>query len=79
MHPGEDTHSSRSNFIGTEQENEESEDEDSQGTKVFDDQEADLVLDEAHWPYMIAEQKICAFTGSFLPRGFEGTLSSLDA
>ena len=37
-----------------------------------DGQEADLVLDEAHWSFMTAE-KICANTGSFtVPRDIEG-------
>ena len=49
------------------------ESEDSQRTRAYDDQEADLVLDEAHWSYMTAGQKICANTGSFtVPRDIEG-------
>ena len=39
--------------------------EDSQRTRSHDDHQADLVLDEAHWSLMTAEQKICANTGSF--------------
>ena len=39
--------------------------EDSQRTRSYDDHQADLVLDEAHWSLMTAEQKICANTGSF--------------
>ena len=31
--------------------------------RPYDDQEADLVLAEAHWSFMTAEQKICANTG----------------
>ena len=47
--------------------------EDSQRTRSYDDHQADLVLDEAHWPLMTAEQKICASTGSFtVPRDIEG-------
>ena len=36
--------------------------EDSQRTRSYDDHQADLVLDEAHWSLMTAEQKICANT-----------------
>ena len=55
----------------TEQEGSES--EDSQRTIPYDDQEADLVLDEKHWSLMTAEQKICSNTGSFtVPRDIEG-------
>ena len=39
--------------------------EDSQRTRSYDDHQADLVLDPAHWSLMTAEQKICANTGSF--------------
>ena len=47
--------------------------EDSQRTRSYDDHQADLVLDEAHWSLMTAEQKICANTGSFtVPRDIEG-------
>ena len=43
------------------------------GTRSYDDHQADLVLDEAHWSLMTAEQKICANTGSFtVPRDIEG-------
>ena len=43
--------------------------EDSQRTRSYDDHQADLVLDEARWSLMTAEQKICANTGSFpVPR-----------
>ena len=52
---------------------EDGESEGSQRTRAYDDHEADLVLDEAHWSFMTAEQKICANTGSFT-----ATLSSLD-
>ena len=31
--------------------------------RPYDDEEADLFLDEAHWSFMTAEQKICANTG----------------
>ena len=41
--------------------------EESQRTRSYDDHQADLVLDEAHWSLMTAEQKICANTGSFSP------------
>ena len=52
---------------------EEDESENSQRTRQYDDQEADLVLDEAHWPLMTSDQKICANTGSFtVPRDIEG-------
>ena len=44
---------------------EDGESEDSQRTRSYDDHQADLVLDEAHWSLMPAEQKICANTGSF--------------
>ena len=47
---------------------EDGESEDSQRTRSYDDHQADLVLDEAHWSLMTAEQKICA-NGSFtVPR-----------
>ena len=47
--------------------------EDSHRTRSYDDHQADLVLDEAHWSLMTAEQKICANTGSFtVPRDIEG-------
>ena len=47
--------------------------EDSQRTRSYDDHQADLVLDEAHWSLMTAEQKICANTGSStVPRDIEG-------
>ena len=47
--------------------------EDSQRTRSYDDHQADLILDEAHWSLMTAEQKICANTGSFtVPRDIEG-------
>ena len=47
--------------------------EDSQRTRSYDDHQADLVVDEAHWSLMTAEQKICANTGSFtVPRDIEG-------
>ena len=47
--------------------------EDSQRTRSYDDHQAELVLDEAHWSLMTAEQKICANTGSFtVPRDIEG-------
>ena len=47
--------------------------EDSQRTRSYHDHQADLVLDEAHWSLMTAEQKICANTGSFtVPRDIEG-------
>ena len=39
---------------------EDGESEDSQRTRAYDDHQADLVLDEAHWSFMTAEQKICA-------------------
>ena len=42
---------------------EDGESEDSQRTRAYDDHQADLVLDEAHWSLMTAEQKICANTG----------------
>ena len=46
--------------------------ENSQRTRSYDDHQADLVLDEAHWSLMTAEQKICANTGSFtVPRDIE--------
>ena len=49
---------------------EDAESEDSQRTRAYDDDQADLVLDEAHWSFMTAEQKICAsFT---VPRDIEG-------
>ena len=49
---------------------EDGESEDSQRTRAYDDHEADLVLDEAHWSFMTAEQKN---TGSFtVPRDIEG-------
>ena len=49
------------------------ESEDSQRTRPFDDQGADLVLGEAHWSFMTAEQKTCANTGSFtVPSDIEG-------
>ena len=52
---------------------EDGESEDSQKTRSYDDHQADLVLDEAHWSLMTAEQKICANTGSFtVPRDIEG-------
>ena len=55
----------------TDQEDEDS--EDSQSTRSYDDHQADLVLDEARWSLMTAEQKICANTGSFtVPRDIEG-------
>ena len=39
----------------------------------YDDHQADLVLDEAHWSLMTAKQKICANTGSVtVPRDIEG-------
>ena len=44
---------------------EEDESEDAQRTRQYNDQEADLVLDEAHWSLMTSDQKICANTGSF--------------
>ena len=41
--------------------------------RPYDDHQADLVLDEAHWSLMTAEQKICANTGSFtVVRDIEG-------
>ena len=43
---------------------EDGESEDSRRTRLHDDQKADLVLDEAHWSFMTAEQKMCANTGS---------------
>ena len=47
--------------------------EDSQRTRSYDDHQADLVLDEAHWSLMTAERKICAKTGSFtVLRDIEG-------
>ena len=47
--------------------------EDFQRTRSYDDHQADLVLDEAHWSLMTAEQKICANTGSCtVPRDIEG-------
>ena len=45
--------------------------EDSQRTRSYDDHQADLILDEAHWSLMTAEQKICANTGT-VPRDIEG-------
>ena len=52
---------------------EDGESEDSQRTRAYDDHQADLVLDEAHWSFMTAEQKIYANTGSFtVPRDIEG-------
>ena len=46
---------------------------DSQRTRSYDDHQADLVLDEAHWSLMTAEEKICANPGSFtVPRDIEG-------
>ena len=39
---------------------EDGESEDSQRTRSYEDHQADLVLDEAHWSLMTAEQKICA-------------------
>ena len=57
----------------TMQDREEDESEDSQRTRQYDDQEADLVLDEAHWSLMTSDQKICANTGSFtVARDIEG-------
>ena len=53
--------------------------EDSQRTRSYDDHQADLVLDEAHWSLMTAEQKICANTESFRFREIsKATLSFLD-
>ena len=52
---------------------EDGESEDSQRTRSYDDYQADLVLDEAHWSLMTIEQKICANTGSStVPRDIEG-------
>ena len=65
------TGSSERTMRYTDQEDGES--EDSQRTRSYDDHQADLVLDEAHWSLMTAEQKICANTGSFtVPRDIEG-------
>ena len=65
------TGSSERTMRYTDQEDGES--EDSLRTRAYDDHEADLVLDEAHWSFMTAEQKICANTGSFtVPRDIEG-------
>ena len=65
------TGSSERTMRYTDQEDGES--EDSQRTRFYDDHQADLVLDEAHWSLMTAEQKICANTGSFtVPRDIEG-------
>ena len=65
------TGSSERTMRYTDQEDGES--EDSQRTRSYNDHEADLVLDEAHWSFMTAEQKICANTGSFaVPRDIEG-------
>ena len=58
---------------------EDGESEDSQRTRSYDDHQADLVLDEAHWSLMTAEQKICANTGPFtVPRDIEGNPVLLD-
>ena len=63
--------SSQTTIRHTDQEDDEP--EDSQRTRPYDDQEADLVLDEAHWSFMTAEQKTCANTGSFtVPRDIQG-------
>ena len=51
------TGSSQRTLQNTDQEDSES--EDSQRTRPYDDQEPDLVLDEAHWSFMTAEVKIC--------------------
>ena len=52
---------------------EDGESEDFERTRSYEDHQADLVLDEAHWSLMTAEQKICANTGSFtVPRDIEG-------
>ena len=65
------TGSSERTMRYTDQEDGES--EDSQRTRSYDDHQADLVLDEAHWLLMTAEPKICANTGSFtVPRDIEG-------
>ena len=64
------TGSSERTMRHTDQEDGDS--EDSQRTRPYDDHQADLVLDEAHWSLMTAEQKICANTGSFtVPRDIE--------
>ena len=66
------TGSSERTMRHTDQEDGDS--EDSQRTRSYDDHQADLVLDEAHWSLMTAEQKICANTGSFtVRRDIEGT------
>ena len=65
------TGSSERTMRYTDQEDGES--EDSQRTRSYEDHQADLVLDEAHWSLMTVEQKICANTGSFtVPRDIEG-------
>ena len=65
------TGSSERTMRYTDQEDRDS--EDSQRTRSYDDHQADLVLDEAHWSLMTAKQKICANTGSFtVPRDIEG-------
>ena len=65
------TESSERTMRYTDQEDGES--EDSQRTRSYDDHQADLVLDEAHWSLMTTEQKICANTGSFtVVRDIEG-------
>ena len=68
------TGSSERTMRFTDQEDGES--QDSQRTRSYDDHQADLVLDEAHWSLMPAEQKICANTGSF--KILKATLSFLD-
>ena len=50
------TGSSQRTIQYTDQQDGES--EDSERTRPYDDHEADLVLDEAHWSFMTAEQKI---------------------
>ena len=72
------TGSSERTMRYTDQEDGES--EDSQRTRSYEDHQADLVLDEAHWSLMTAEQKICANTGSFtVPTNISKvTLSFLD-
>ena len=56
------------------------EDESEDSPRQYDDQEADLVLDEAHWSLMTSDQKICANTGSFtVPKKSKESLSFLGA
>ena len=61
------TGSSERTMRYTDQEDRDS--EDSQRTRSYDDHQADLVLDEAHWSLMTAEQNTGSFT---VPRDIEG-------